>query len=62
MIHHSVRLSRYLEHHKELLPKGVTFVNAYIPEAVNKVGKTLREVRKVADYAEKGDLSIDSYF
>ena len=54
---HSARVSRYLNHYKELLPPDVTFVNAFFPETFNSVGKTKREISKIIEYAEKGDLS-----
>ncbi|OGL37510.1 hypothetical protein A3B63_00275 [Candidatus Saccharibacteria bacterium RIFCSPLOWO2_01_FULL_49_22] len=59
MIHHSRRVARYLEHYKDQLPEGVSLVNAPVAETHETVGITLREVRKIADYAEKGDLSRD---
>ncbi|HJY98680.1 MAG TPA: hypothetical protein VJ227_03130 [Patescibacteria group bacterium] len=57
MIHHSRRLARYLRHYGDLMPDNVQFVNAYIPETVNSLGKTLREVRKIVKYTQKGDLA-----
>ena len=62
LIQHSIRVSRYLQQYKELVPEDVTLLNAPVAETEKTVGKTLREVRKVADYAEKGDLSKDPYF
>lgn len=57
MIHHSRRVSRYLNHQKGLFASGVKFVNAFVPETVNGLGKSLREVRKVVKYSRKGDLT-----
>lgn len=57
MIHHSRRVSRYLNHYWHLFPEGVTLLNAPVAETHKLVGTTLREVRKIADYAQKGDLS-----
>lgn len=62
MIQHSVRVSRYLKHYQHLLPEGVELVNAPVAETGKKVGKTLREVRKIVEYAAKGDLSREPYF
>lgn len=54
---HSPRVSRYLQHYKDLLPKDVKLVNAPVFEADKPVGKLFREIGKIVKYAEKGDLS-----
>jgi hypothetical protein len=59
---HSARVGRYIEHYKNLLPPETIMVNAPFSEVSNQVGKTLREIRKVGDYYEKGDLAANSYF
>lgn len=61
LIQHAPRVSRYLQHQKDSLPEGVIFLNAPTPETDKTVGKVLREVRKIADYAEKGDLSREPF-
>src|SRR3989344_4586756 len=40
MVHHSVRVSRYLEKYKDLFPRDVELVNAAIGETENPLGKT----------------------
>jgi hypothetical protein len=59
---HLARVGRYLEHHKEELPEGVEFVNAASTQTHNPVGTTVREIHKVQQYLEKGDLAEESIF
>ncbi len=59
---HSVRVSRYLEHYKDQFPADIDFVNSPARQTHNPVGTTLREIRKVAQYVQKGDMSEKSYF
>ncbi len=64
MIHHSIRVGRYLQLHRARFEPYVKFVNAALPETVNSIGKSLREVRKVATYGSKNppDLAFENYF
>lgn len=62
MAPHSVRVARYLQYYRNLLPKGVILENAFVAETVIGVGSTLREVRKVIKYWSKGDLARNPYF
>ncbi len=59
---HSVRVSRYVEHYKDQFPADIDFVNSPARQTHNPVGTSLREIRKVAQYVQKGDMSEKSYF
>lgn len=59
---HFARMGRYIEKYKDLFPDGVEFLNAAATQTHNPVGTTVREVRKVGIYGEKGDLAETSYF
>ena len=62
MAPHSVRVSRYLQHYRNLFPEGVVLENASVPETVIPVGGTLREVKKIVGYFNLGHLAREPYF
>lgn len=63
---HGPRVGRYIEHYRNMFPEGVEFTN--VPVNVKEVmgekaiGTVLREVRKVPQYFDKGDLAAKSAF
>lgn len=59
---HSVRVGRYLEHHRELFPEGVEFVNAAVGLSDNESAIAAVEARKVLRYYRAGHLARNSYF
>lgn len=62
LVHHSRRISRYIQRYKDLFPEDVVLVSVPVADRLNPVGATLREVRKVVKYAKKGDLAKEPYF
>ena len=62
-IAHSRRVGRYLEDYKlkhpELFRDDVAFLNAWMSPGAHNVGITLKEMKKIKRYAEKGDLAED---
>lgn len=61
-VHHQRRVARYLKHFIQLFPPDVQLIDASVPETQNIVGTTLREVRKIVEYAKRGDLAEEPYF
>lgn len=59
---HSIRVGRYLEHHRHLFPEDVTFINTPAPQPHHSVGTTFREAHKVLQYADMGHLARETIF
>jgi hypothetical protein len=59
---HSARVGRYLQHYRALLPEGVRLMNTPIALDHNPLGIISREVRKIIQYANTGQLATQSYF
>lgn len=59
---HQRRTARYITHHRNLFPDNITFLDASVPPTTHQVGKTLREVRKIPLYFEKGHLVKEPEF
>lgn len=62
MAPHSERVSRYLQHYRNLYPSDVVLENAPVAERRIPVGGTLREIKKIIRYYGKGDLAREPYF
>jgi hypothetical protein len=58
---HNSRVGRYIEHDKDNIPKGVTFIAAPATQTHNPVSTTKREVDKVVQYHPEY-LASKSYF
>jgi hypothetical protein len=63
---HGPRVGRYIEHYRDMFPEGIEFVNTpvNVKEVMGEkaIGTVLREVRKVPQYFDKGDLAAKSAF
>lgn len=59
---HFLRVGRYLEHAKDILPKGVEFLNFAALQLHNPIRTTLLELLKMLIYLAKGDLAEESIF
>ena len=63
LVAHSRRVGRYLEEfrikHPDLFPKSLEFLNAWVSPSERGVGITLKEMRKLEKYYEKGDLASE---
>lgn len=55
-------VSKVIFGHIDSFPSDVVLLNAPVAETHKPVGTTLREIRKIVRYKEKGDLDEKPYF